>query len=753
MRLGAGLFLISLLDTVCSHAKQRHSIKSTFIIEDATLYSRDTRLNYDSKLELAFTTPRSGPVQLELSPNLDLLHHGQAKVVLKIRDGDRMFDDPIDSTAFKVYKGSAFRDTGTETSRQGLARILVHEQNPLVFEGYFSLGDERYHIQLSQSYERLKGLHDAPLETTKNDKMVLWSDTDASYSLKKRDRFSEDDPELAASCSTDQLSPNKLKIQASTPLRLRDSYYERIRSKRQLAGDTGNSYVTQDQLASTIGQTSGCPKQREVAVLGAAADCNFVQQFNSTASAKASIIAAFNSASAVYETSFNISLGLGQIVMSEATCPTSATTASPWNSACDGTTTIGDKLSEFSQWRGQQSDNFAAWTLVTTCNTGSEIGVAWLGTLCQANSTNQTDSIVAGTNVIAASSSAGSYWRTLAHELGHNYGANHDCDSSTCGTSTACCPLSTSVCPTAGNYLMNPSASFSASEFSPCTIGQICTNIGQKTITTTCLTTNENVKLDGAATCGNGIVEEGEDCDCGGEAGCGTNSCCEPTTCKFTTGSVCDSQISACCTEQCQFASAATVCRPSTGFCDPAETCSGSTGSCPPDAFAKNGQSCGTDLQCASGQCTSRNLQCTQQMNGSRSSCDDVTCALTCLIGAQCYISNGYFVTGTPCGYGGTCQTGICDQGSVGQVIKSWFTTNKKWLIPVLAVVGGLIVLMTLYYWIKTCAQSVRHTRSKKQKNAQMTFLSQNHGPPPGHSAQMYQAPSYPDQVYRPSGL
>lgn len=735
------LCLLSLLRIVCAHTQRRPSIKSIFNVENATIYSRDQVLKYDSKLELGFTTARTGPIQLELLPNLDLLHHGSSQIVIEDKRGHQALMNSLEGTSFKVFKGSAFRDMGQATVRQGAARILVHEQSPLAFEGDFTINHESYHVQLSQNYQNLKGPDDAMPEHINNIGMVLWSDADASITLSKRTNGIEFQVDTVAFCSTDQFYPNRIKNDAALHPAEEGSFYKKL-TRRQLAGDTGNSYVTQDQLRSTIGQTAGCPKQREVAILGAAADCNFVQQFNSSASAKASIIAAFNSASAVYETSFNISLGLGQIVISDATCPTTAVASSLWNTACDDSVTIGDRLNDFSKWRGQQPDTFAAWSLLTTCNTGSEIGVAWLGTLCQANATNQTDSTVAGTNVIAASSSAGSYWRTIAHELGHNYGANHDCDASTCGTSTACCPLSATACPTAGNYLMNPSASLSASGFSPCTIGQVCTNIGQKTISSSCLTTNQNVKLEGAATCGNGIVEEGEECDCGGTAGCGNNTCCNPTTCQFTAGSVCDSEISACCTSNCQYASSDTICRPSTGFCDPAETCTGFNGSCPADTFTKNGQSCGTGLKCASGQCTSRNLQCTQQMNGSRSSCDDVSCALTCFIGQTCYMSNANFVTGTPCGIGGTCQTGICDEGSVGHVIESWFSMNKKWLIPVIAVVGGVIVAITLYCWITSCIQMARRKRSVKQMNAQMSYVNQNYD---------CQPPAYPGQVYHGS--
>ena len=87
--------------------------------------------------------------------------------------------------------------------------------------------------------------------------------------------------------------------------------------------------------------------------------------------------------------------------------------------------------------------------------------------------------------------------------------------------------------------------------------------------------------------CGNGIVESGEDCDPGSGA---TSSCCDSTTCKFTSGAVCDPASSSCCTDSCQMAPATQVCRPAVdSLCDIAEMCSGNSSSCPSDTFQPNG--------------------------------------------------------------------------------------------------------------------------------------------------------------------
>lgn len=73
-----------------------------------------------------------------------------------------------------------------------------------------------------------------------------------------------------------------------------------------------------------------------------------------------------------------------------------------------------------------------------------------------------------------------------------------------------------------------------------CTVGNICSAFKRKSVDTGCLSSNRDVSVITQNECGNGIVETGEDCDCGGTEACGTNSCCDPTTCKFKGNAVCE---------------------------------------------------------------------------------------------------------------------------------------------------------------------------------------------------------------------
>ncbi|HEY2775008.1 MAG TPA: hypothetical protein VGK20_13255 [Candidatus Binatia bacterium] len=105
-----------------------------------------------------------------------------------------------------------------------------------------------------------------------------------------------------------------------------------------------------------------------------------------------------------------------------------------------------------------------------------------------------------------------------------------------------------------------------------------------------------------AASCGNGVVNNTEECDDGNATnGDGCSDTCTIESgwaCVGTNPSVCnlivcgDGKVQGteqcdgggCCNSDCTFTSAATTCRGSAGVCDPAESCTGSTSACPDDA-------------------------------------------------------------------------------------------------------------------------------------------------------------------------
>jgi hypothetical protein len=138
--------------------------------------------------------------------------------------------------------------------------------------------------------------------------------------------------------------------------------------------------------------------------------------------------------------------------MTDAACPATAPSSAPWNSACSSNFSMDDDLSTFSKWRGDRgNDNIGLWTLLTGCSAGAEVGVAWLGMLCQYKAQSQGSQTVTGANVVSATQDE---WKVLAHEIGHGFGAYHDCTSQTCATSQTCCPLSASTCDANQQYIV-----------------------------------------------------------------------------------------------------------------------------------------------------------------------------------------------------------------------------------------------------------------------------------------------------------
>lgn len=626
----------------------------------------------------------------------------------------------------------------SEWTNVGWARIAVHRDGAApVFEGAFRVDGDHHHIQTGAHYRNTGIKGDPEVEEDRADEyMVVWRDSD----IAEAGGYAHDHDELkrglsgTESCTSDSLLFNRdVEHPVYRGLLDRDAEAEsgfwsmnpRALFGRQIDGTTGGNGAGVN-LASTIGSTAGCPTTRKVALIGIATDCTYTAKFNSTSAIRSHIIATINSASQLYESTFNISLGIQNLTISNETCPSTAAANTPWNIGCGGGgPTITDRLNLFSKWRGQFNDTNAYWTLLSTCGTDTAVGLAWLGQVCvqgsQESSTNNQNETIAAANVVVWTSTE---WQVIAHETGHTFGAVHDCTSQTCSDGTVtkqqCCPLSQSSCNANAAFIMNPSTGGGITQFSPCSVGNICSAIGRNSVKSNCLTNNRDVSTIAESQCGNGIVEQGEDCDCGGAQGCGDNPCCNPTTCKFTADAVCDPANEECCTASCRFASNGTVCRASTGVCDPQETCTGSSPNCPADVTAPDGTGCGASgsgLACASGQCTSRDLQCKTLMGGLTSgndtrSCNSQGCQLSCAspeFGANtCLTMQQNFLDGTSCQGGGKCSNGACQGASVGNEIGSWISDNKPIFIPVVSAVGGIVVLALLACCVNACRRRRR---------------------------------------------
>lgn len=711
--------LLQLLPSAIADSRQRNPLSHVASVDNPIINTYSHRIHANSHFQLTFSlsdTPQKFRISLE--PNHDIIADG-ATVTYLGKDGKPERSEPLNRSDSRAFKGETFVQYEGQKgwTNVGWARISVEQDGPdPIFMGVFEVHGNIHNVQINKEYLKYRVPGDPDIEQRAEKYMVVWRYSDIMDSQDLDYHFhGQSKRALAekATCSSDELVFN---VDENHPVYRRVDSLEKRSSwssmasgllfGRQTDGTTGGNSAGVN-LSSTIGSTSGCPTARKVALIGIATDCTYTAAFDGNETAvRLNIIDQVGAASTVYENTFNISLGIQNLTISPEGCPSTANSEAPWNIGCSDSVTITDRLNLFSQWRGQHNDTNSYWTLLSTCSTGSAVGLAWLGQLCMSGVEYTTSSgsneTVAAANVVVKTSDE---WQVFAHETGHTFGAVHDCTSTTCTDGTAtkqqCCPLSASTCNADGKYIMNPSTGDDIKSFSPCSVGNICSALGRQSVKSTCLSSNKDVVTITGSQCGNGIVEAGEDCDCGGTEGCGDNSCCDATTCKFTTNSVCDPSNEECCTDTCGYASSGTVCRASTGSCDPSESCTGSSASCPADQDAADGTSCGSGLQCASGQCTSRNQQCQSLMgslttNNDTTACDSSSCTISCQspeFGDNvCYTMSQNFLDGTSCEGGGKCNNGECKGANVGDEIKSWIRDNKKIVIPVACVVGLFVI-------------------------------------------------------------
>ncbi|XP_061265034.1 disintegrin and metalloproteinase domain-containing protein 30-like [Bos javanicus] len=106
--------------------------------------------------------------------------------------------------------------------------------------------------------------------------------------------------------------------------------------------------------------------------------------------------------------------------------------------------------------------------------------------------------------------------------------------------------------------------------------------------------------------CGNKIVEENEECDCGSTEECEEDGCCQPD-CKFKEGANCSTGL---CCHKCQFRPSGYMCRVEENECDLAEYCNGTSAFCPSDTYKQDGTPCKYEAHCFKQSCQSRYMQC-----------------------------------------------------------------------------------------------------------------------------------------------
>lgn len=187
---------------------------------------------------------------------------------------------------------------------------------------------------------------------------------------------------------------------------------------------------------------------------------------------------------------------------------------------------------------------------------------------------------------------------SIAHELGHSLGLDHDSPGSRCPCPGPA-PAKTCIMEASTDFL--PGLNFS--------------NCSRRALERALLAGLGGCLLERspslpvmAAFCGNMFVDPGEQCDCGFPDDC-TDACCDAFTCQLRPGAQCASDGPCC--QNCQLRPAGWQCRPPRGDCDLPEVCSGDSSQCPPDSSLGDGEPCaGGQAVCMHGRCASYARQC-----------------------------------------------------------------------------------------------------------------------------------------------
>ncbi|KAH9498611.1 hypothetical protein Btru_007784 [Bulinus truncatus] len=276
---------------------------------------------------------------------------------------------------------------------------------------------------------------------------------------------------------------------------------------------------------------------------------------------------------------------------------------------------------------------------------------------------------------------------------GHNWGAEHDSETSDCSPSTVT---------SKGKYLMYPySVSGYDSNnflFSPCSrvlmskVLQIKREI--------CFTEKS---FEANQVCGNGKIDEGEQCDAGLMSRFDLDPCCN-SYCQFVKDASCSPANHECCLN-CQMAPSGTTCR-SNSEVDYNSSCLDKgqcrNGSCIPFCEAKNLISCACeDLANSCQRCCRKD---------SKSSCDP-------------FDGSSPLPNGRPC-VGGYCQDNVCKSSKVS-TIQRLFEIFENLSIDNIGKIFqtnivGCVIVFSLVLWIPASTAIWCHDRKEMKKSQKL---------------------------------
>ncbi|XP_028736954.2 disintegrin and metalloproteinase domain-containing protein 26A-like [Peromyscus leucopus] len=255
---------------------------------------------------------------------------------------------------------------------------------------------------------------------------------------------------------------------------------------------------------------------------------------------------------------------------------------------------IGIVLPAFCAWKRSNVDNRIRNDiahLFARQGYGGTLGLANVGTVCTSGNCAVNSFMTDSTQTVAF---------IVAHEMGHNLGMSHDKNYCACGLSE---------CIMAAYQSNSP-------RFSNCSYNEMFSLISRRN----CLYNIPDIQVKANfSVCGNSIVEEGEQCDCGSSESCQSDPCCSED-CVFKPDAECAFGL---CCKDCKLMSAGTLCREKNNECDLPEWCNGTSGKCPEDVYLEDGSSCGEDVYCYKKVCPKREEHCQSIFGESAKSADE----------------------------------------------------------------------------------------------------------------------------------
>uniref|UniRef100_A0A3P8TST2 ADAM metallopeptidase domain 17 n=1 Tax=Amphiprion percula TaxID=161767 RepID=A0A3P8TST2_AMPPE len=281
------------------------------------------------------------------------------------------------------------------------------------------------------------------------------------------------------------------------------------------------------------------------------------------------------------------------------------------------------------------------------------------------------------------------------HELGHNFGAEHDPDNI-----PYCAPREDH----GGKYVMYPIAvsgdHVNNKLFSNCSKRSIVKRLRSKA--PSCFK-ERNINV-----CGNSRVEQGEECD-PGLLHINLDECCT-ADCRLKAGSQCSDRNSACC-KNCKFESEGEVCQePIDATCKGHSYCTGNSSECPPPENAPDKTVCLDSGECLNGECIPF-CQAILKLqpcacNETNSSCK-VCCRSSSGVCAPYQDKTGNFLylrKGKPCTVGFCDGAGKCMKQVQDVVERLWDFIDKldintfgKFLADNIV---GSVVAFSLLFWV-----------------------------------------------------